>query len=52
MWPSCRVFMTEQPRPQGLAGRHSEELTTWHLRGSLFLTVYEWNGASRTEDHV
>lgn len=31
----------------GLTGMHSEEPTTWHVRGNIFLTAYEW--ASRLD---
>ena len=28
----------------GLAGPHSQEPTTWHVKGRLFLTALEWSG--------
>lgn len=31
----------------GLAGMRSEEPTTWHIKGNIFLTAYEW--ASRVD---
>lgn len=34
----------------GLAGRHSEEPTTWHVKGGLFLTAYEWSSNYRQDD--
>ncbi len=34
----------------GLAGMHSEEPTTWHVKGSLFLTAYEWSSNYRQDD--
>jgi uncharacterized protein DUF1566 len=34
----------------GLAGRHSEEPTTWHVKGNLFLTAYEWSDSYRKDD--
>lgn len=27
----------------GLAGMHSEDPATWHVKGNLFLTAYEWS---------
>ena len=35
---------------RGLAGWHSEEPTTWHVKGSLFLTAYEWSSNYRQDD--
>jgi hypothetical protein len=29
-------------RAQGLTGPHDDDLTTWHVKGNLFLTGYEW----------
>jgi hypothetical protein len=34
----------------GLAGMHSEEPATWHVKGSLFLTAYEWCSNYRQDD--
>lgn len=34
----------------GLAGRHSEEPTTWHVKGNLFLTGNEWSSSYRQDD--
>ena len=34
----------------GLAGRHSEEPSTWHVKGGLFLTAYEWSSNYRLDD--
>jgi hypothetical protein len=34
----------------GLAGRHSEEPDTWHVKGGLFLTAYEWSSSYRLDD--
>jgi hypothetical protein len=34
----------------GLAGRHSQEPTTWHVKGNLFLTAYEWSNSYRKDD--
>lgn len=34
----------------GLAGIHSEEPTTWHVKGRLFLTAYEWSSNYRLDD--
>jgi hypothetical protein len=31
----------------GLAGMHSEEPTSWHVKGSLFLIAYEWSSNYR-----
>ncbi len=27
----------------GLAGKHNDEPTMWHVKGNLFLTGYEWS---------
>jgi hypothetical protein len=34
----------------GLAGMHSEEPTTWHVKGEMFLTAYEWSSNFRQDD--
>lgn len=34
----------------GLAGEHSKDSTTWHVKGSLFLTAYEWSSDYRLAD--
>ena len=34
----------------GLAGRHDDEPTTWHVKGNLFLTGYEWSSNRRIDD--
>jgi hypothetical protein len=34
----------------GLAGMHSDEPDTWHVKGSLFLTAYEWSSSSIQDD--
>jgi Protein of unknown function (DUF1566) len=34
----------------GLAGKHSQEPTTWHVKGNLFLTAYEWSNSYRKDD--
>jgi hypothetical protein len=33
----------------GLAGMHSEDPVTWHIKGHIFLTAYEWSN-NRTDD--
>ena len=34
----------------GLAGIHSEDLDTWHVKGNLFLTAHEWSSNFRQDD--
>jgi hypothetical protein len=34
----------------GLAGMRSEEPTTWHVKGNIFLTAYEWSSNYRMDD--
>jgi hypothetical protein len=34
----------------GLAGMHSDDPDTWHVKGSLFLTAYEWSSSFRQDD--
>ncbi|MDR3793288.1 MAG: DUF1566 domain-containing protein [Terracidiphilus sp.] len=34
----------------GLAGSHSDEPTTWHVKGNLFLTGDEWSSSYRQDD--
>jgi hypothetical protein len=34
----------------GLAGMHSEEPTTWHVKGEVFLTANEWSSNYRQDD--
>lgn len=34
----------------GLTGMRSEEPTTWHVKGSLFLTAEEWSSSYRKDD--
>lgn len=34
----------------GLAGMRSEEPTTWHVKGDIFLTAYEWSSNYRMDD--
>jgi TPR repeat protein len=34
----------------GLAGRHSEEPTAWHVKGYLFLTADEWSSSYIQDD--
>jgi hypothetical protein len=34
----------------GLAGMHSDEPTTWHVKGELFLTAYEWSSNYLEDD--
>jgi Protein of unknown function (DUF1566) len=34
----------------GLAGRHDDEPTLWHVKGNLFLTGYEWSSNYRFDD--
>ena len=38
---------TEAP---GLAGRHDDLETTWHVKGNLFLTGYQWSSNYRMDD--
>jgi hypothetical protein len=34
----------------GLAGMHSDDPDTWHVKGNLFLTAYEWSSNYRLDD--
>jgi Protein of unknown function (DUF1566) len=34
----------------GLAGRHNDEPTTWHVKGNLFLTGIQWSSNYRMDD--
>ena len=34
----------------GMAGMHSEDPDTWHVKGNLFLTAYEWSSNYRQDD--
>lgn len=34
----------------GLAGMHSDEPTSWHVKGDMFLTAYEWSSNYRQDD--
>lgn len=34
----------------GLAGPHDSVQTMWHVKGSLFLTGYDWSGNYRMDD--
>jgi Protein of unknown function (DUF1566) len=34
----------------GLAGRHDDLETTWHVKGNLFLTGYQWSSNYRMDD--
>ena len=34
----------------GMAGRHSDDPDTWHVKGNLFLTAYEWSSNYREDD--
>lgn len=34
----------------GLAGKHGEVQTTWHIRGNLFLTAYQWSSTDIPDD--
>ncbi len=40
----------EAAQSPGLSGQHSKETSTWHVRGKLFLTSYEWTRDFRTDD--
>jgi hypothetical protein len=33
-----------------LAGVHSQDQTTWHVKGNLFLTAYEWSSTGILDD--
>lgn len=35
----------------GLTGKDSEEPTTWHVKGNLFLTAYEWSSEDISNGH-
>jgi len=34
----------------GLAGKHDDVQTMWHVKGNLFLTAYEWSSNYRMDD--
>lgn len=34
----------------GLDGPHSKDPTTWHVKGNIFLTAYEWSSDYRKDD--
>lgn len=34
----------------GFDGEHSDDPTTWHVKGNIFLTAYEWSSDFRTDD--
>jgi hypothetical protein len=35
----------------GLPGKHDDEPTTWHVKGNLFLTGYEWSSRGDGREH-
>jgi len=40
----------ETANAPGLAGRHDDDPTTWHVKGNLFLTGYQWSSNYRMDD--
>lgn len=37
-------------RAPGLAGKHNDKATTWHVKGGLFLTGLHWSSSRRSDD--
>ena len=40
----------ETANAPGLAGMHSDDPTTWHVKGNIFLTAYVWSSNYRMDD--
>jgi hypothetical protein len=34
----------------GLAGKHGDKASTWHVKGNLFLTGHQWSSTQRIDD--
>jgi len=37
-------------RAPGLASKHDDEATTWHVKGNLFLTGLQWSSSRLSDD--